>query len=494
VGGRIAGRPDAAGTWPLHIRFLLCAAALWGCQARGTDALDYPATTPHEKYERAFRRVGLETTALGYKWIMASRAALDGALPIEAPYREVGYFDPHDAQSLGFRMSLRRGQELLVEVDPEGGGQLFIDLFRVRDDSLSPPQHVAAADSGSVHLDYFVRRSGEYVLRLQPELLAGGSYVITFVNAASLAFPVAGRGMGAIRSVFGDPRDGGRRDHHGVDIFAPRGTPVLAAAPGTIRSTRPTRLGGKVVWLRTEPQGNLYYAHLDSVHVRRGMQVEVGDTLGFVGNTGNARTTPTHLHFGVYAGGPNDPIPYLFDPPSTPPALLADVGYVGTDVRTTGEREPVLHAAERRAAVVDEVPLHTAMKVLGGAGAYYRVLLPNGETGFVRASSVQPFDAPLATDVLARRGALLDRPERGAGLMDSLPAGERLPVMGRFGGYVLVQASSGQRGWVEENTDLWQADAGVAVAPVVAPDAPAPAPTSSAEGEAGSGSGGRQSE
>src|SRR5690606_6321435 len=131
--------------------------------------------------------------------------------------------------------------------------------------------------------------------------LRAGRVTVTLAAEPALAFPVEGRGTGAVGSFFGADRDGGARSHHGVDIFAPRGTPVLAAAEGTVSRVRETPRGGKVVWLRDEARGqNLYYAHLDSQLVAGGERVRVGDTLGLVGNTGNARTTPPHLHFGIY--------------------------------------------------------------------------------------------------------------------------------------------------------------------------------------------------
>ena len=90
----------------------------------------------------------------------------------------------------------------------------------------------------------------------------------------------------------------------------------MAAAPGTVTRVNETNLGGKVVWLRDTLGNSLYYAHLDSQAVSSGMQVNIGDTLGFVGNTGNARTTPPHLHFGVYrrGEGPVDPWWFLHRP------------------------------------------------------------------------------------------------------------------------------------------------------------------------------------
>jgi len=75
-------------------------------------------------------------------------------------------------------------------------------------------------------------------------------------------------------------------------------------------------LGGKQVWQRTGLFGNsIYYAHLDSIAIESGAKVKAGDTLGFVGNTGNAKFTPPHLHFGIYKGyqGAVDPLPFVYE-------------------------------------------------------------------------------------------------------------------------------------------------------------------------------------
>ncbi len=75
---------------------------------------------------------------------------------------------------------------------------------------------------------------------------------------------------------------------------------MAVLANGRIGFTGEKGLGGKQVWLRDTKRGqSLYYAHLDSIAKTSG-SVKTGDTLGFVGNTGNARTTPPHLHFGIY--------------------------------------------------------------------------------------------------------------------------------------------------------------------------------------------------
>jgi murein DD-endopeptidase MepM/ murein hydrolase activator NlpD len=134
------------------------------------------------------------------------------------------------------------------------------------------------------------------------------------LTTAALTFPVSGVGSSAVRSFFRDPRDNNTREHHGIDIFAPRNTPVLAASDGVVSSVGTNRLGGNVVWIWDPERGQShYYAHLEAQAVSVGERVNAGDVVGYVGNTGNARTTPPHLHFGIYSRGegPIDPLPFV---------------------------------------------------------------------------------------------------------------------------------------------------------------------------------------
>jgi len=128
----------------------------------------------------------------------------------------------------------------------------------------------------------------------------------------SLAFPVAGI-KSNIGSLWGARRDGGRRKHQGIDIFARKGTPVVAICDGVITLKDHTPIGGKTLWLDSEDHTwTAYYAHLDKQYVKEGQFVRKGQVIGTVGNTGNARTTPSHLHFGIYTNrGPVNPLPYV---------------------------------------------------------------------------------------------------------------------------------------------------------------------------------------
>ena len=168
-------------------------------------------------------------------------------------------------------------------------------------------------------LSVAVGDDGDYVLRVQAELLRGGRYDIVQRTTASLPFPVQGLTARAMQSLFGAERDAGIRAHEGVDIFAPRGTPVVAVtAAWRSQAQQP---GGTVVWLHdARRRRTYYYAHLDRTAFARSSLVETGAVLGYVGNSGNARTTSPHLHFGIYSGGAIDPQPFIAaDQPSPPP-------------------------------------------------------------------------------------------------------------------------------------------------------------------------------
>jgi murein DD-endopeptidase MepM/ murein hydrolase activator NlpD len=125
---------------------------------------------------------------------------------------------------------------------------------------------------------------------ITPKLTAGG-YVFPVYGPSSFVDT-----FGAAR---GDISSGW---HHGDDIFAPLGAPVLAVASGTVFSVGWNVVGGNRLWLR-DGQGNLfYYAHLSAFTplAVNGNKVSAGAVLGFVGNTGDAQGTPYHLHFEIH--------------------------------------------------------------------------------------------------------------------------------------------------------------------------------------------------
>ena len=129
----------------------------------------------------------------------------------------------------------------------------------------------------------------------------------------TLPVPVQGVAARRIADTWGAGRSGGRR-HEGTDIFAARGTPVTSATRGIVVRISDSGLGGRQVWVLGPGGERHYYAHLDDwtpgLHVYQ--VVRPGDRLGSVGDTGNARGTPPHLHYGIYGeGGASNPHPRL---------------------------------------------------------------------------------------------------------------------------------------------------------------------------------------
>ena len=121
------------------------------------------------------------------------------------------------------------------------------------------------------------------------------------LTAKHYVFPVYG--PSAYGDSFGAPRgDVSGGWHHGDDIFAPLGAPILAVADGTVFSVGWNDVGGWRLWLRDQQGNEFYYAHLSAYTALavNGRHVHAGDVLGFVGNTGDAATTPFHLHFEVH--------------------------------------------------------------------------------------------------------------------------------------------------------------------------------------------------
>lgn len=263
--------------------------------------------TPHERYAARLRFSPIGSSGGATAWLDDADRSLRNARPVIVPSTSLLQL----AAATALSVSMRRGERLVVDVDAVN---VFIDLFRRTDDQLVS---VVAADEHESGLDVEIRDDGEYVLRVQRKLASApddkGSKEVRLSLAPSLRLPVANATPGSIQSFFGADRDGGRRAHHGVDIFAARGTPVIAASGGIVSSVGTNGLGGKVVWVvRPGHLESHYYAHLDRQLVSVGTLVDAGDVIGTVGNTGNARTTAPHLHFGIYGSrGAIDPLPYV---------------------------------------------------------------------------------------------------------------------------------------------------------------------------------------
>ena len=401
----------------------------------------------HERYSRALEEFGLDNVALGRDWLAAAARALAEPRPATLPFEETGHIAADKPVAVAYRLDLRKGRRLSVAVTFESSqpSRFFVDLFEDRDDD--EPRRVSGLEPGQTAFEYDVRRDGVHVLRLQPELLRGGRYVVAQRTLASISSPVEGFVVAQVSSGFGAPRDGGARDHHGIDIFRPRGTPVLAAVDGSVRVDESPR-GGRVIWLRDGRAGrNFYYAHLNDWAVEHGALVRTGDVIGYVGNTGNAQTTPPHLHFGVYERGPGDPVPYLQrDDPTPKPASvpMERLGQWVRVIRATAAFTPAEPAAGPPSSP-QSLTRGTVGRVIAAAGTHYRIELPDGRTGLVRGADVGPASTALTT--LSVAGPVLESPHSNAVALESLASAERLAVRGYFGGFALVELKDHRVGW-----------------------------------------------
>ncbi|MGH7668201.1 MAG: M23 family metallopeptidase [Gemmatimonadaceae bacterium] len=157
-----------------------------------------------------------------------------------------------------------------------------------------------------------------------PTRYALGSAADATLASHDLELPVAGVLPDQLRDSFNAPR-AGNRFHHAIDILAPRGTPVLAADNGRVLRVSSNNLGGLTVYtVDRSGQFVYYYAHLEGYArgLKAGRIVFKGDTLGFVGTTGDAPDNTPHLHFQIlrmppngkyWEGEPIDPFPLLFE-------------------------------------------------------------------------------------------------------------------------------------------------------------------------------------
>jgi murein DD-endopeptidase MepM/ murein hydrolase activator NlpD len=130
---------------------------------------------------------------------------------------------------------------------------------------------------------------------------------------SAIRVPVRGVRVSDLRNSWGAPRSGGR-NHKGIDIFAPRGREIVSSTRGIVVTVGNNPLGGRIVRVLGPGGYWHYYAHLERFgDVRAGDIIREGTVLGYVGDSGNARGTPPHLHYGIYRlrGGAINPYPML---------------------------------------------------------------------------------------------------------------------------------------------------------------------------------------
>jgi murein DD-endopeptidase MepM/ murein hydrolase activator NlpD/SH3-like domain-containing protein len=441
------------------IRVLGPTLAVWMLTACNPWADDRPVT--HQRYSESLADSGLDRTALGQAWLAAAETALESPDRPELPLAMRGVWLAHEASALGIAFAAVAGQSLEIELDftPLAGStadsRVYVDLYRVdRRGARTEYDPLTLEIADDVHMLASMSQNGEYVLRLQPELLVGVEYRLALELTAALPFPVAGYRLSDAQSGFGDARDGGARRHEGVDIFAPRTTPVVAVDDGRAVPRR-NRLGGNVVWLRTEDR-SYYYAHLERAALDAPRMVEAGEIVGYVGNSGNAASTPTHLHFGLYRRrkGALDPLPYLRANVFEQPAVYSLLS--PRFVRTTASELNLRAGPSRRARALGLLPKGTAAWVDAVSGEWSRVQLPNKMRGWIHADYQTSLDVAGDEWRTAEAALLMLAAQDETNPLAVIAAGVTVETLAESSGIKLVRVKDdhGLTGWYRPLRDV----------------------------------------
>jgi len=412
----------------------------------------FKTTSPHEQYQRKLVAAGLDKTSMGRAWSTMANQSLNNALLITPPFKANGYFAAEKIPAMAYRFEGLRGQKISIHLirSAARANHIYIDLLTKQDNGEF--KVISSADTTGKPLIVETQENITYFIRLQPELLSSAAYTIEITAGPSLNFPLTNNSRKNIMSLFGDGRDAGSRKHEGIDIFSPFHTPVLAAADGTVTRVNENNLGGKVVWMRPEGKNyTLYYAHLDQQIAVEGQQVKSGDTLGLMGNTGNAKTTNPHLHFGIYTpNGTVDPLPFV-NPVILPlPEVTAAVNLLNTRARTKGKANLYLSASLTDQSAV-ALPTATVIFINSAYKNAYSVELPDGKTGFIKSRQLTALAPLKKIKITSSPLPGYEQPGEPMVVKTNFSPGETISVIGVFSNYLLVSGDTKETAWIVNN-------------------------------------------
>lgn len=427
--------------------FLLVFFFLALCGCKGVHSL-LGTLSPYERYEKSLAKAGLMNTVLYTSWKEAGEQAFHDSLEVSLPFAEASYLQASKPSAHAYRFYVEDGQVLTVTLTSKSKAstKIFLDLFEWKGGKWKQRTY---ADTAATISEEFDDRT-YCLLRIQPELLANVYFSLQIHLVPALVNPVKGASNQSIKSLYGVDRDGGARKHEGIDIFAPKGTLVQAPAAGIVSRVTETKLGGKVVWMLDSKRGHSYYfAHLDSQLVSVGQVLKQGDVIGLVGNTGNAKYTPPHLHFGLYKKGSKDPIAYVRTIERLVEESVVDTSLspVVLRVQKTGTE---LHVGpNQKSRTRDKLRKDTYLQLLGVSGAWYKVQLANGEKGYVTTKSAAKAE-PGSTRSLETITDLIESPQGAAVPVQSLQKGEKVTWLAEAEGFDYVRTGSEREGWMRK--------------------------------------------
>lgn len=427
---------------------LLAVAFIGGCNGFKSIKSVFAKVSPYEHYIESLKKAELMDASMVRDWIEAGEAVFHDSVMVEVPFSESGFFQASAPGARSYRFEAKDGQVLTVggSAKTPRDAKVFLDLFVLEDEKW---ERIGWADS-TFSITYEFSENQECVLRLQPELLVNTWYAINISVTPVLINPVYGASNKSIGSFYGASRDNGKRSHEGVDIFAPRGTPVIAPTDGYISRVGDSKLGGKVVWMRDRKRGHSYYfAHLDSQMVKPGMRVYQGHVLGLVGNTGNARNTPPHLHFGIYQSGSKDPLYYIRHFETAMASVPVDTGFVQKPYKVRQKNIVLRTGPSARLPARTSLEKDTYLTVIGQSREWYRVALPDETQGYLLKRQVAPLDDGKRV-TLDTPGILLSGIRPDAVPVAILKEDTAVEVLAQFKNYAFVKTEKGKAGWLSD--------------------------------------------
>jgi peptidoglycan LD-endopeptidase LytH len=423
-----------------------------GCNGIRNIKNDLANLTPYERYVQNLEKAGLNKRPMVQEWIDAGQDVMQDSIVVPLPFTETGYFLSHRPEARSYRFSVHDGQVLTVNgaLKVTSDAKVFADLFLWKDDEW---KSVATSDS-SLTLSYEFSRNSECLLRIQPELLVNAYYSVSIALTPVLINPVSGADNRSIQSFYGASRDGGKRSHEGVDIFAKKGTLIVAPTKGRISRVGTSKLGGKVVWMYDQQRGHSYYfAHLDSQYVHAGQFVKQGDAIGTVGNTGNARRTPPHLHFGIYQAGSKDPLSYIKTLDAIAELSPVDTTFREAPFKIISKNSSLRSGPSSQSPEIFKLKPETYVNILAQTKDHYRVALADDSEGFVLKGDVGEAEKGVAQVMKSKTDILVD-PEDKETVIRSVEPNTSLETLASFREHIFVRTADGIEGWIQKVNEL----------------------------------------
>ena len=369
------------------ISFLVLAFIQISCNPLSTGV--FSKKTVREKYEDKLQKDSGKNNPVVNAWLNAAEYSLNNPLRIQPTYYEYGRFSATIPTATSLKIFVKRGQKLVVKLNKTSARPyaVYMDLWHAADSTTGAGlAYILAADTAINSLEYIAEKDEKLIVRYQPQISSDGSYSISISPTASFVFPIAATAKSNIGSFWGAGRDGGMRKHEGIDIFAPAKSPAVAVSDGYITSVSENTLGGKVIFMHPDNSNyNVYYAHLHQQLVTQGQRVKAGEIIGLTGNTGNAKSTASHLHFGIYTfSGAIDPLAFVEKRMETAIKLEHKVLNPMMITSRTTKVYADLSLLQPIATFNKDIKLQAE----AFNGKYYRVILPDGRKAFAEAKNL----------------------------------------------------------------------------------------------------------